>query len=176
MMPVMRWWELKSRVIAYFSKIMNTPVITYSITQKELLPVVQVARHFRPYMYGRRFYSASAPIMLLHWIYVDRRNPHVESSTLVGALKRVPNSTRWITETQRLTGAQTTSSGEKPLPFMQTVWGAQQAPWWRAYLGRVGSRSRVYGRVGDAGSRWTVGCKLKGIFRRCGKNLPTHTR
>jgi len=42
-------------VIAYYSKSLLTTEKSYCTTRKELLAVVKVVKHFRPYLYGRAF-------------------------------------------------------------------------------------------------------------------------
>ena len=43
------------RVIAYYSKTLAPPERNYCVTRKELLAVIKAVKHFRPYIYGRRF-------------------------------------------------------------------------------------------------------------------------
>ena len=45
----------QERVIAYYSKTLSPPEQNYCITQRELLAVVKSVKHFRPYLYGRKF-------------------------------------------------------------------------------------------------------------------------
>jgi len=42
-------------VISYFSKALNGAERNYCTTRKELLAVVRAVKHFRPYLYGRKF-------------------------------------------------------------------------------------------------------------------------
>ena len=42
-------------VVSYFSKALNGAERNYCTTRKELLAVVRSVKHFRPYLYGRRF-------------------------------------------------------------------------------------------------------------------------
>ena len=41
--------------ISYFSRTLNSAEQNYSTIEKELLAVVEACRHFRPYVYGRKF-------------------------------------------------------------------------------------------------------------------------
>lgn len=43
------------RVVAYFSKAHSPPEKNYCVTRKELLAVIKAVKHFRPYLYGRKF-------------------------------------------------------------------------------------------------------------------------
>lgn len=43
------------QVIAYYSRSLHRPEKNYCVTRRELLAVVLGLRHFRPYLYGRRF-------------------------------------------------------------------------------------------------------------------------
>ena len=43
------------QVIAYYSRSLHRPERNYCVTRRELLAVVLGLRHFRPYLYGRRF-------------------------------------------------------------------------------------------------------------------------
>jgi len=42
-------------VVAYYSKTLAPAEKNYCTTRKELLAVVRVVKHFRPYLYGRTF-------------------------------------------------------------------------------------------------------------------------
>ena len=56
-----------SRPIAYASRCLNKPELNYSTIEKELLAVVCAVRHFRPYLYGRKFtiYTDHRPLVYL---------------------------------------------------------------------------------------------------------------
>jgi len=43
------------RVVAYYSHVLSCPEHNYCITRRELLAVVVVLLHFRPYLYGQSF-------------------------------------------------------------------------------------------------------------------------
>ena len=43
------------RVIAYYSKTLSPPERNYCVTRRELLATVKAVKHFRPYLYGRKF-------------------------------------------------------------------------------------------------------------------------
>jgi len=42
-------------VVAYYSRSLSAAEKNYCTTRKELLAVIKVVKHFRPYLYGRRF-------------------------------------------------------------------------------------------------------------------------
>ena len=60
--------DTKEKVIAYYSKAMTQEEINYCTTRQELLAIVKAVKHFRPYLYGRKFTirtdHASLPWML----------------------------------------------------------------------------------------------------------------
>ena len=47
--------EGRERVIAYYSKTFSPPERNYCVTRRELLATVKAIKHFRPYLYGRKF-------------------------------------------------------------------------------------------------------------------------
>jgi len=53
--------------VAYYSKSLSATERNYCSTQKELLAVIKLAKHFRPYLYGRKFRLCTdhAPIDLV---------------------------------------------------------------------------------------------------------------
>ena len=54
--------------IAYTSRLLTKPEINYSTIEKELLAIVYSVAHFRPYIYGRKFYLVTdhKPLVWLH--------------------------------------------------------------------------------------------------------------
>ena len=55
------------KVIAYYSKAMTKEEMNYCVTRRELLAIIKAVKHFRPYLYGRRFKIRSdhAPLFWL---------------------------------------------------------------------------------------------------------------
>jgi len=47
--------EGREVVVAYYSKSLVPTEQNYCTTRKELLAVIKSVKHFRPYLYGRRF-------------------------------------------------------------------------------------------------------------------------
>ena len=47
--------EGQERVVAYFSKTFSPPERNYCVTRRELLAVIKAVKHFKPYLYGRKF-------------------------------------------------------------------------------------------------------------------------
>ena len=45
----------RERVIAYFSKTLTPAEWNYCVPRRELLAVVKMVKHFRPYLYGTKF-------------------------------------------------------------------------------------------------------------------------
>ena len=43
------------RVVAYYRCSLSRPEHNYCVTRRELLPVVEAFKHFRPYLYGQWF-------------------------------------------------------------------------------------------------------------------------
>ena len=43
------------RVIAYYSKTLSPPERNYCVTRRELLATVKAMKHFKPYLYGKKF-------------------------------------------------------------------------------------------------------------------------
>ena len=65
--------DSQERVIAYYSKTLAPPERNYCVTRRELLAVVKAVRHFRPYLYGRRF-KLRTDHASLQWL-CQRREP-----------------------------------------------------------------------------------------------------
>ena len=66
--------EGEKRVIAYYSKTLAPPECNYCVTRRELLAVVKVMKHFRPYLYGNKF-KLRTYHAFLHWL-CRRHNRH----------------------------------------------------------------------------------------------------
>ena len=58
----------KELPIAYASRLLNKAEINYATIEKELLAIVYCVRHFRPYLYGRKFilFTDHQPLIWLH--------------------------------------------------------------------------------------------------------------
>ena len=58
----------KDLPIAYTSRLLASAEINYSTIEKELLAIIYCVAHFRPYLYGRRFYLVTdhKPLVWLH--------------------------------------------------------------------------------------------------------------
>ena len=58
----------KELPIAYASRLLNKAEINYATIEKELLAIVYCVRHFRPYLYGRKFilFTDHRPLIWLH--------------------------------------------------------------------------------------------------------------
>ena len=61
-----------ARVIAYYSKMHSPEEINYCVTRQELLAIVKALKHFRPYLYGRKF-TVRTDHASLAWLI---RTPH----------------------------------------------------------------------------------------------------
>jgi transposase InsO family protein len=60
--------QYEERVIGYASRSLNVHERRYCTTRKELLAVVWFVRHFRPYLYGRKFFVRTDHASL-QWLY-----------------------------------------------------------------------------------------------------------
>ena len=49
-----KWGAGGERVVTYYSRSLSRPEHNYCVTRRELLPVVESFKHFRPYLYGQR--------------------------------------------------------------------------------------------------------------------------
>ena len=58
----------KELPIAYASRLLNKAETNYAIIEKELLAIVYCTKHFRPYLYGRKFilFTDHQPLIWLH--------------------------------------------------------------------------------------------------------------
>nr|XP_034174769.1 uncharacterized protein LOC117601733 [Osmia lignaria] len=58
----------KDQPVSYTSRVLNEAETQYSATERELLAVVYAVTHFRPYIYGRKFYLITdhKPLTWLH--------------------------------------------------------------------------------------------------------------
>nr|XP_034195201.1 uncharacterized protein LOC117611376 [Osmia lignaria] len=58
----------KDQPVSYTSRVLNKAETQYSATERELLAVVYAVTHFRPYIYGRKFYLITdhKPLTWLH--------------------------------------------------------------------------------------------------------------
>ena len=63
----------KDLPVAYASRSLNSAETHYTTSEKELLAIVWATRHFRPYLYGRRFKVVSDHKPLV-WVMNDK-NP-----------------------------------------------------------------------------------------------------
>ena len=64
------------RVVAYFSKTLSPAERNYCVTRRELLAVIKAVKHFRPYLYGRRF-TLRTDHASLRWL-CRRREPSAQ--------------------------------------------------------------------------------------------------
>ena len=63
----------QERVVGYYSKTLLTAEQNYCVTRRELLAVVSAMKHFRPYLYGKRF-KLRTDHASLRWL-CQRRQP-----------------------------------------------------------------------------------------------------
>ena len=65
----------EERVIAYFSKTFSPAERNYCVTRRELLAIILSTKHFRPYLYGRRFHLRTDHASL-QWLYKRKEPSH----------------------------------------------------------------------------------------------------
>ena len=65
----------EERVIAYFSKTFSPAERNYCVTRRELLAIVMATKHFRPYLYGRKF-GMRTDHASLQWLYRRKEPSH----------------------------------------------------------------------------------------------------
>ena len=63
--------EGRERVIAYYGRRFNKAERNYTVTECELLAVVEAVKHFRPYLWGRHF-KLITDHMALKWLHTMR--------------------------------------------------------------------------------------------------------
>lgn len=61
-------YDGKNLLICYHSRILNKAETNYSVTERELLDIVDACQKFRPYLYGRPFQIMKIP---RHVSFVD---------------------------------------------------------------------------------------------------------
>jgi transposase InsO family protein len=64
----------EEKVIAYWSKTLSPAERNYCVTRRELLAVIEACKHFRPYLYGRKFKLRTDHASLI-WLR-QRKEPH----------------------------------------------------------------------------------------------------
>lgn len=66
------------RPISFYSRTLNSAERNYSTTEKELLAIIECCKHFRPYLFGRRF-TIETDHQPLVWLYKSKeRNARLE--------------------------------------------------------------------------------------------------
>ena len=65
----------EERVIAYYSKTLGPAERNYCVTRRELLAIVMATKHFRPYLYGRKF-RLRTDHASLQWLYRRKEPSH----------------------------------------------------------------------------------------------------
>ena len=65
----------QERVIAFYSKTLSTPERNYCVTRRELLAIVMATKHFRPYLYGKKFHLRTDHASL-QWLYKRKEPSH----------------------------------------------------------------------------------------------------